>query len=304
MNLPVNRPSESPSPSDKQSPESSHLPTQPEISPTGHSQSPVIPDRQQPIPPPSNPRQYRAIGLIRGKYHRSEEQLTRGILLASDGTVIDAVLLGRVISLVKKHLDLEKDHLWVVYPRTRQENDHLHVQIVGVWEPETLSQEPPSADSKLEESEGFESEPSSTTTTEDGYFSVRGEIIYYSQEKETAIVKIKQSPRRESEKPKFFKLKLKGTLPDKPLGHFWDFEVQLQADTLVIQEATDMGLLPAKKRPFRKQGRQRYPGKRGGPKSRSDFRPISKGKKAAGVKPSQNRQLPKPTKKRNKNNEQ
>ncbi len=303
MNPPVNRPTESPSPSDKKSPESSHLPTQPEISQTGHSQSPVLPERQQPIPPPSNPKQYRAIGLIRGKYHRSEEQLTRGILLASDGTVIDAVLLGRVISLVKKHLDLEKDHLWVVYPRTRQENDHLHVQIVGVWEPETLSQEPPSADSKLEESKDFESEPSSTT--EDGYFSVRGEVIYYSQEKETAIVKIRQSPRRELEKPKFFKLKLKGTLPDKPVGHFWDFEVQLQADILVIQEATDIGLLPAKKRPFRKQGRrQRYPGKRGGPRSWSDSRPIPRGKKAAEVKPSQNRQLPKPTKKRNKNNEQ
>ena len=95
--------------------------------------------RQQPIPPASEPMQYRAIGLVRGKYAPSDEQFTRGFLVTDDGVSIDAVLLGRVMSLVKKHLDLEQSHLWVVYPRTREKEYDLHVQIVGVWEPENLN---------------------------------------------------------------------------------------------------------------------------------------------------------------------
>ncbi|MGK7878444.1 MAG: hypothetical protein AB4426_35635 [Xenococcaceae cyanobacterium] len=315
MNPPVNRSSESPHPSGNQPLESSNLSTKPEIAETDRAEihPPSTPvdsteanpssQRQQPIPPPSNPKQYRAIGLIQGKYQLSEEELTRGSLLMSDGTAIDAVLLGRVISLVKNHLDLEQPHLWVVYPRTRQQDDQLHVQIVGVWEPETLSQaQPPSAEEKLSSSASVTPSPDSipqpTAKTQDGYFSVRGEVVYYSQEKETVIVKIKQSPRRESEKPKFFKLKLKGTLPDKPVRHFWDLEVQLQANNLVIQEATDIGLLPGKTKPQLKKGGKKYPSKRSGRRYPSDSRPIPKGKKAAGVKPSQNRRpVPKPTKK-------
>lgn len=68
---------------------------------------------QHPIPPPSEPRQYRAIGLVRGRYQASEEQFTQGTLYTPDGVEIDAVLLGRVMSLVKKHLDLNEEHLWV-----------------------------------------------------------------------------------------------------------------------------------------------------------------------------------------------
>jgi hypothetical protein len=97
--------------------------------------------RQHPIPAPSEPMQYRAIGLIRGRYTPSEEQFTRGQLLTTDQVEIEAVLLGRVMSLVKNHLDLTQDHLWVVYPRTREKEEDLHAQIVGVWEPEKLNKE-------------------------------------------------------------------------------------------------------------------------------------------------------------------
>ncbi|NJL53120.1 MAG: hypothetical protein HC930_14695, partial [Hydrococcus sp. SU_1_0] len=36
------------------------------------------PERKQPIPPPSHPRQYRAIGLIQAKYQQSADQMTQG----------------------------------------------------------------------------------------------------------------------------------------------------------------------------------------------------------------------------------
>ncbi|MEG3838971.1 hypothetical protein [Microcoleus sp. herbarium14] len=216
--------------------------------------------RQHPIPPPSEPRQYRAVGLVRGRYTQSEEQFTRGMLIAADGTAIDAVLLGRVMSLVKNHLDLEQEHLWVVYPRTRQEDGNLHAQIMGVWEPETLKKPPePSSDEESQEAGEIETSDEASTASlppsepdvEDGYFSIRGEVIYQSLDQEKyVIVKIKQAPRKNDDKMKFFKLKLKGDLATKAVGFFWDFHVKLQADSLSIQQANNIGALPIKKRKF------------------------------------------------------
>lgn len=218
-----------------------------------------------PIPPPSEPRQYRAIGLIRGRYTASQDQFTQGILLTADGTVIDAVLLGRVMSLVKKHIDLEQEHLWVVYPRTRQKEENLHVQIMGVWEPETLKKEDEDEESS-DTSETPQTEQLLTPTQlesnalsdiEHGYFSIRGEVVYQSQDEEKyVIVKIRQSSKGDQEKPKFFKLKLDGMAGPKVVGHFCDMHVQLEQDCLVIQESHDIGMIPVKKgrRPFPDRG--------------------------------------------------
>ena len=222
-------------------------------SPPNISQEEIPTPRTQPIPPPSHPRQYRAIGLVKGKYEPSEpNQITQGNLTTSDGVEIDAVLLGRTISLVKKHLDLTEEHLWVVYPRTKVDSDHLHVQIVGVWEPETLDKD---QDISLISSEELEA----------GYFSIRGEVIYFAEEEEIVIVKIKQFPRKEGEKPKFFKLKLKGVLDKKPLKRFWDLNVHLEGETLVIKEGTDLGF--AQKKPkFKKKFSKKPIGKNPSPR--------------------------------------
>jgi hypothetical protein len=250
--------------------------------------------RQQPIPPPSEPRQYRAIGLIQGQYMPSAEQMTRGTLLSSEGTLIDAVLLGRVMSLVKNHLDLSQNHLWVVYPRTRQLEEGLHVQIVGVWEPEKLG----SPESDTEDSGavvlGKSETDSASTTMQNGYFSIRGEVIYYSQEEEQLVIKIQQAPRRESEKTKFFKLNLKGNLGDRAVGHFWDLQVQLQKDVLVVQQATDIGLVPVKKRGKRPPFGNRP---RSGNRPSSTPRPVRKDAPTAGTPP-QRREVPKPIKRK------
>ena len=207
-----------------------------DISPSSESQA--SPERQKPIPPPSHPRQYRAIGLVKAKYMQSEEQMTQGTLITTDGAEIEAVLLGRIISLIKNHLDLNKEHLWVVYPRTKTNNDRLHVQIVGVWEPETLNQ------GIEEELEGEE--------TEHGYFSIRGEVIFYSTEENHVIVKIKQFPRKEGEKPKFFKLKLQGIPGEKPIKRFWDLKVRLEQENLIIESGTDLGFAQKRKPKFKK----------------------------------------------------
>ena len=204
---------------------------------SSNSQTDSTPERKQPIPPPSHPRQYRAIGLIQAKYQQSAEQMTQGTLITTDGAEIEAVLLGRIISLLKNHLDLEKEHLWVVYPRTKMQEDRLHAQIVGVWEPETLSQSEEEVNSQ---------------EAEHGYFSIRGEVIFYSTEEEIIIVKIKQFPRKEGDKPKFFKLKLKGVLSERPLKRFWDLKVRLEGEDLVIEEGTDLGFAQKRKPKFKK----------------------------------------------------
>jgi hypothetical protein len=236
----------------------------------------------------------------------SAEQLTRGTLVAADGTLIDAVLLGRVMSLVKNHISLDQPHLWVVYPRSRQDDGNLHVQIVGVWEPEKLNRktpaEPPTPEEAPETPEGEgetapePSQPEVSSVIEDGYFSIRGEVIYHSREEEQVIVKIKQAPRKEADKTKFFKLTLKGSFGEsRVIGHFWDLHVQLQANTLLIQEANDIGLLPAKRRP--KGGKRPFNKKRpggpgGGKKNFSNQRPVRKGERPAAATPPKRRDAP------------
>lgn len=303
--------------------------------PTDHqADSQTAPLRQQPIPPASEPMQYRAIGLVRGKYTPSEEQFTRGSILTDDGVIIDAVLLGRVMSLVKKHINLDESHLWVVYPRTRERDLELHMQIVGVWEPEKLNRagglgmdsaahaddadeaddlddSDDSDDSELESeteleaeldhSEPVEQEDAEASDSEsaaeqtqaessetadaatapamgvaltppeelnDRYFSVRGEVVYQSEEEQRLLVKIRRAPKQGTTQARAFKVGLKGTLAGKALGYFWDLHVQREENELVVKEATQIGMVPPQKRKRDGSGgRRRGPGgppRRGG----------------------------------------
>jgi len=273
-------------------------------------------NRQQPIPPPSEPMQYRAIGLVRGRYLASNDQFTQGTLLTADGTLLDAVLLGRIMSLVKNHLDLETEHLWVVYPRTRQENDKLHIQIVGVWEPENLAKHQ-TADKEQDfilqnqtNNNGSTETRIPSTEIPDGGFSVRGEVVYQSFDAEHLVIKIKQAARKQSDKPKYFKLKLQGQLQTKAVGKFWDFQVKRDVDALVIERGEAIAELPKKRRPPMKRGPGgpgggRRPGPGSGPNGRKPFpkrngetpRPIRKtGDSSAAPRPLPKSPPPKPVK--------
>lgn len=266
--------------------------------------------RNHPIPPASEPMQYRAIGLVRGIYAPSEEQFTRGTLTTEDGTVIDAVLLGRVMSLVKKHLDLTQAHLWVVYPRTREKATDLHAQIVGVWEPESLTK-PKEADEP--ETDEASSETASETGSEtvkagmpdgltDGYFSVRGEVLSVSPEDNRVVVRVQQSPKKTDkpgeDKERMFKIILHGTLEGKTVGYFWDLHVQRQGNNLTLQNGTMIGLVPPKKRKSKGGGsrsnfarKKRFPD-RGGASSR----PVRAGEGGSAPAPARREGMSKPIK--------
>ncbi|KPQ36849.1 MAG: hypothetical protein HLUCCA11_04985 [Phormidesmis priestleyi Ana] len=226
---------------------------------------PAAPQKIGPISQPSERMQYRAIGLLKGKYIASEEQFNRGNIAVEDGTLIDAVLLGRVTSLIKKHIDLESDHIWVVYPRTlySEENvPNLHVQIVGVWEPETLNARNEEAGAELEDaaegqSEGEASKYLSTAeaTEQCDTFSVRGEVAKYSEEKNEIVINIVQKSRSETAKPKRpFKLLVSGQLEGRTTGYFWDLQVEREEGKLMLKEATQIAVVPPKRKPKNARG--------------------------------------------------
>jgi hypothetical protein len=240
--------------------------------------------------------QYRAIGLVRGQYQPSEEQLNRGMIVTDDGATIEAVLLGRVTSLIKKHIDLEASHLWVVYPRTRQSYEAredspessdggLHLQIVGVWEPETLGMPGENPRSKGLQTDEIETETETEHTNEtetehqeavatsgialsettdspqpsaepvdsrelpsENYFSIRGEILNYDEEAHQIMVKIVQGAKRSGKPPKAFRLHVSGELSGKTVGYFWELDVERQGEELVLTAGRSVGIVPPKKK--------------------------------------------------------
>jgi hypothetical protein len=209
--------------------------------------------RQHPISPVTEPMQYRAIGVVRGTYVPEDpEQLTRGTLKAEDGTEIEAVVLGRVLTLMRRHLDLSKPHLWVAYPRFR-DPEKLHLQLVGVWEPSTLA--------------AAAGEPATDPATDDlpegdGYFSVRGELIYTRPEEGDLVVKIRQQPRPDGSRPTPFKLQLRGEIAPEHLRHFVSLDLRRQGQQLQLEQHEVIAPVP------QRAGKGRGPGRGGRPAGR------------------------------------
>lgn len=236
--------------------------------PEEESEPPAPRPRLQPIAPPSEPMQYRAIGLLKGRYEPSEETFNRGNIINHDGSTTCAVLLGRTTSLVKKHLDLEKDHLWVVYPRSIFQDDiGIAVQIVGVWEPETLSEE---------EDETVEAP---AAAIQPDYFSIRGEVIKYDERKQEITVSIVQKMRAGKQPKRPFKLVVNGSIGVKTIGYFWDMHVQREGNQFLLSEGSYIGAVPPKKRSKKRPmggssggpgGKRRFP-KRTGPRPKPNL---------------------------------
>jgi hypothetical protein len=190
--------------------------------------------RPHPIPPVSEPLQYRAIGLVRGVFTPEDpDQPTRGSLVTSDGASLDAVVLGRLLTLMRRHLDIGQPHLWVVYPRSRDDKT-LHLQLMGVWEPSTLARAEASGELPLDD----------TLPEGDDYFSVRGELVFTRPETGDVVVKVRQLPRADGSRPTPFKLHLSGQLPLDQLRHFVAIEGRRQGPFLSIERHEVIAELP------------------------------------------------------------
>ncbi|WP_269612410.1 hypothetical protein [Prochlorococcus marinus] len=195
--------------------------------------------KNHPIPSVTDPLQYRAIGLVRGIYKpQDDENFTRGALIDSKGNEIDSVVLGRVITLIRNHVPLEKPHLWVVYPRCRN-NQNLHLQITGIWEPSTLNK-------KLSNKEEFNEASNLKVDSDDllegdDYFSIRGELVFTKPEEKELVIKIRQKPRNQQKKALPFKVNLKGELPINYLKHFISLDVRRIDYQLFVEDFKIIG---------------------------------------------------------------
>ena len=198
--------------------------------------------QNHPIPLVTDPLQYRAIGMVRGIYKpQDDDNFTRGALIDSKGNEIDSVLLGRVITLIRNHVPLEKPHLWVVYPRCRN-NKNLHLQITGIWEPSTLKKD---FKEKDELNEALISKADSDDLLEgDDYFSIRGELVFTKPEDKDLVVKIRQKPRNQKKKAIPFKVNLKGEVPIKYLKHFISLDVRRVDYQLLVEDFQIIGPVP------------------------------------------------------------
>ena len=181
---------------------------------------------KNPIPQVTNKLQYRAIGIINGKYTPHDiEQLNRGFLIDDKGEKIETVVLGKALSILKKHIDLKKSHYWVVYPKNKN-TQNLHLQVAGIWDPYQLND--------------FQNDSSTTNFSKllkeldlkDNYFSVRGELVFVNTQKKEIVIKVNSASKLKNLKNKNFKLVIKGELSLELLNSFVSLDINRDGNSL------------------------------------------------------------------------
>ena len=183
---------------------------------------------KNPIPRVSNQLQYRAIGIINGKFiPHSSEQLNRGFLTDDKGEKIQTVILGKALSLLKKHIDLKKNYFWIVYPKNKN-TQNLHLQVAGIWDPYELN------DFSNDSSKVNFSKLLDQLDLKDNYFSVRGELVFVNSQKKEIVIKICCASKLKNLKNKNFKLAIKGELSLELLNSFVSLDVIRDRNSLKL----------------------------------------------------------------------
>ena len=183
---------------------------------------------KNPIPKVTNQLQYRAIGIVNGKFiPHDSDQLHRGFITDNKGEKIETVVLGKALSLLKKHIDLKKNYFWIVYPKNKN-TQNLHLQVAGIWDPYQLN-DLPNDSSKTNFSKLLEK-----LDLKDNYFSVRGKLVFVNHQKKEVVIKICSSANPKNFKNKNFKLVLKGELSLELLNSFISLDVIREGNSLTL----------------------------------------------------------------------
>ena len=183
---------------------------------------------KNPIPKVTNKLQYRAIGIINAKFTPNDNnQLNRGYLTDSKGEKIETVVLGRALSLLKKHINLKKTYFWIVYPKNKN-TQNLHLQVAGIWDPYQLNDFPNNS-SKTNFSNLLKQ-----LDLKDNYFSIRGELVFVNTQKKEIVIKICSALKLKNLKNKNFKLVIKGELPLELLNSFISLDVIREGNSLEL----------------------------------------------------------------------
>ncbi len=181
---------------------------------------------KNPIQEVTNKLQYRAIGIVKGTYKPNNiDQLNRGTLTDKEGKILETVILGKAIALIKKYINLEKDYFWIVYPRNKNINN-LHLQVAGIWDPYHLNQ------FDKNNSEKDPNELLEELNLNNNYFSIRGELVYVNTKKKEIVIKICSSPPSKRSKYSTFKIIIEGEIPLQFLNNFVSLDVIRDGNTL------------------------------------------------------------------------
>jgi len=183
---------------------------------------------KNPIPKVTNKLQHRAIGIINGKFTPiSNEKLNRGFLIDNKDEKIETVILGKALSLLKKHIDLKKSYYWIVYPKNKN-TQNLHLQVAGIWDPYQLN-DFPNDSSKTNFSKLLEE-----LDLKDNYFSIRGELVFVNTQKKEIVIKICPAIKSKNFKNKNFKLVIKGELSLELLHSFISLDINRDGNSLKL----------------------------------------------------------------------
>ena len=183
---------------------------------------------KNPIPKVTNQLQYRAIGIVNGKFIPHDiKQINRGFLTDNKGEKIETVVLGKALSLLKKHIDLNKSYYWIVYPKNKN-TQNLHLQVAGIWDPYQLN-DFPNDSSKTNFSKLLEE-----LDLKDNYFSVRGELVFVNTQKKEVVIKICSASKLKNLKNKNFKLAIKGELSLELLNSFVSLDINRDRNALKL----------------------------------------------------------------------
>ena len=183
---------------------------------------------KNPIPQVTNQFQYRAIGIINGKFTpQNSDQLNRGFLTDNKGEKIETVVLGKALSLLKKHIDLEKSYYWIVYPKNKN-TQNLHLQVAGIWDPYQLN-DFPNDSSKTNFSKLLKE-----LDLKDNYFSIRGKLVFVNTQKKEIVIKICSLSKLKNLKNKNFKLIIKGELSLEILNSFVSLDIEREGNSLKL----------------------------------------------------------------------
>ena len=171
--------------------------------------------------------QNRAIGIIYGSYKPSNsESLNKGILKDQNNLPLDAVVLGKTLPLIKKYIDFNKKYFFIVYPRNKN-SDSLHLQIAGIWDPNSLNKEQKDHSQNPHEIlKNFD--------LKDNYFSIRGKLIFVKIPEKEVIIKITPSNLL-NKKNKSFKLILKAELPLNLINSFLSIDALREGNALHME---------------------------------------------------------------------
>ena len=181
---------------------------------------------KNPIQEVTNKLQYRAIGIVKGIYKPNNiDQLNRGTLIDKEGKILETVILGKAIGLIKKYINLEKNHFWIVYPRNKNINN-LHLQVAGIWDPYNLN-EIDNNNSEKDPNELLEE-----LNLNNNYFSIRGELVYVNTQKKEIVIKICSSPLSKRSKYTTFKIIIEGEISLQFLNNFVSLDVIRDGTTL------------------------------------------------------------------------